>query len=288
MLQLGIYGIAAGSLFALVALGLVLVHKAMHIVNFAQGEIGMFAAFIALSLATSFKIPMAIAAVLAIGAGAILALIIERLAIRPVLGRPEAHAIIITIGVFLALNAGAGWMFGADTRGFPRILKLPALRIGDLVWPPNHLVTMLATALLMIALAALFRFTKIGLAMRATQQNPRAAQLMGIRVGTVYSLTWAMAGGLGALTAMLIAPITGLSPQTMVPVLVSGLAAAVLGGFDNIVGAVMAGLLLGLAQTFIGAYLSLNFVEAFTFAVIIAVLVIRPAGIFTTGKRRTV
>lgn len=288
MLELVVLGLAAGSVYSLLALSLVLVDKTSGVVNFAQGEIAMFATFVSFYLLTSGGVAALPAVLAAVATAVAIALLVERFTIRPILHRPEAHAVIMTAGIFLILNAGAGWAFGSVPRGYPTLLDIGALRIGGFTIPPPQLLTLVTTAVLCLALWALFRFTRLGLAMRATQQNRRAAMLMGVRVGTVFSATWALGGVLAAIAGILIAPITGLSPQFMVPVLVSALAAAVIGGFGSVEGAVLGGLLLGVAQVLVGSYLSLNFQEAVTFAVIIAILVTRPQGLLGTTRQRPV
>jgi branched-chain amino acid transport system permease protein len=270
------------------ALSLVLVYKVVDIVNFAQGEVAMFSTFISFALLRTYDTPLPIAAIAAIVSAAVISVVAERVTIRPVLDRPEAHAIIVTVGLFLILNAGAGGVFGSDPQGYPSLVTIAPIRVGNVTIPPDELVIIVVVSILMAGLWALFKFTRLGVAMRATQQSHRAARLMGIEVGRIFSLTWALAGVLAALTGMLIAPITGLSPQMMVPMLLNGLAAAVIGGFGSIVGAVIGGLLLGLSETLIGAYISLNLQEAVTFGAIILMLIVRPQGLFPGTHRRKV
>ena len=288
MTQLVVSGIAVGSLYSLMALSLVLIYKVADIVNFAQGEIAMFSTFISFALLRAYDTPLPIAAMGAIVSAAVISVVAERVTIRPVLERPEAHAIIVTVGLFLILNAGAGGVFGSDPQGYPSLVTFDPIRVGSVTIPPNELVIIVVVSILMAGLWALFKFTRLGVAMRATQQSHRAARLMGIEVGRIFSLTWALAGVLAALSGMLIAPITGLSPQMMVPMLLNGLAAAVIGGFGSIVGAVLGGLLLGVSETLIGAYISLNLQEAVTFGAIILVLIVRPQGLFPGTHKRKV
>jgi branched-chain amino acid transport system permease protein len=289
MQQLVVSGLATGSLYALMALSLVLVHKAMGRVNFAQGEIAMFSTFISYVLMQKLMASRLLALLVAIAFGAALSAVVERTVIRPTLGRPEAHAIIASVGLFLMLNAGAGWAFGADPQGYPSVIELPSIKvIGGAVVSGPQLLVVVVTITVVALLTALFRYTKLGLAMRASHQDSRAAGLMGVRVGSIYMITWVFAGILAAVTGVLTAPMTGLSPQMMVPILVNGLAAAVLGGFGSLPGAVVGGLLLGVAEAMIGGYASLNYQVAGTFAVIILMLILRPQGLFATAARRRV
>jgi branched-chain amino acid transport system permease protein len=271
------------------ALSLVLVHKAMGRVNFAQGEIAMFTTFISYVLLKNFMVSWPLALLAAIAFGAALSAAVERTVIRPILGRPEAHAVIVSVGVFLMLNAGAGWAFGADPHGYPSAITLPSIKVtsGAVISGPQLLV--IATTIAVVTLlAGLFRYSKLGLAMRACHQDSRAAGLMGVRVGSIYTITWVFAGVLAAVTGILTAPMTGLSPQMMVPILVNGLAAAVVGGFGSLPGAVVGGLLLGVAEALIGGYASLNYQVAGTFAAIILILILRPQGLFATAAGRRV
>lgn len=289
MQQLLVSGLATGSLYALMALSLVLVHKAMGMVNFAQGEIAMFATFISYALLQHAHLPPWLALLTAVVVAAAGSALLERSVIRPVLGRPEAHVVIVTVGLFLVLNAVAGWVFGADPRGYPSVLGLPSLRVtGSAVVSGPQLTIVGATVVILVLLGVLFRYTKVGMAMRASQQDSRTAGLMGVRVGVIFSLTWALAGGLAAATGVLTAPLTGLSPQMMVPILVNGLAAAVVGGFGSFPGAVIGGLLLGVGEALIGGYVSLNLQVAGTFAAIIVILIVRPQGLFATKTGRRV
>jgi branched-chain amino acid transport system permease protein len=289
MQQLLVSGLATGSLYALMALSLVLVHKAMGRVNFAQGEIAMFSTFISYVLLENVLASRLLALLMAIVFGAALSAAIERTVIRPILGRPEAHAVIVTVGLFLMLNAGAGWAFGADPQGYPSVIELPPLRVTDAaVVSGSQLLVIVTTIAVVALLAGLFRYTKLGLAMRACHQDSRAAGLMGVRVGSIYTITWVLAGVLAAITGTLTAPMTGLSPQMMVPILVSGLAAAVVGGFGSLPGAVVGGLLLGVAEALIGSYASLNYQVAGTFAAILLILILRPQGLFATAAGRRV
>jgi branched-chain amino acid transport system permease protein len=287
--QLLVSGLATGSLYALMALSLVLVHKAMGRVNFAQGEIAMFSTFVSYVLLEKLMVSPLLALLVAIAFGAALSAVVERTVIRPILGRPEAHAVIVSVGVFLMLNAGAGWAFGADPQGYPSVIELPSIKVTSAAVISGPQVLVIVTTIVVVGLlVGLFRYTKLGMAMRASHQDSRAAGLMGVRVGFIYTITWVFAGVLAAVTGMLTAPMTGLSPQMMVPLLVNGLAAAVVGGFGSLPGAVVGGLLLGVAEALIGSYASLNYQVAGTFAAIILVLILRPQGLFATATGRRV
>jgi len=289
MQQLIVSGLATGSLYALMALGLVLVYKSMGIINFAQGEIAMFATFISYELLQNARVAAWLSLLVAVVFAAALSAAVERTVIRPVLDRPEAHAVIVTVGLFLVLNAGAGWVFGSDPRGYPSAFALPSVHVtGTAVVSGPQLVVVVTTAIVVALLAALFRYTKLGMAMKACQQDSRAAALLGVRVGSIYTVTWALAGVLGAVGGVLTAPLSGLSPQMMVPILVNGLAAAVVGGFGSLTGAVIGGLLLGVGEALIGGYFSLNLQVAGTFAAVILILIIRPQGLFATATGRRV
>jgi len=288
MQQLVLSGLATGSLYALMALSLVLVYKSMGIVNFAQGEIAMFATFISFELLHA-HVSVWLSLLAAIAFAAALSAVLEAAVIRPILNRPEAHAVIATVGLFLVLNAGAGWAFGSDPKGYPSVLALPSVQLSSVaVISGPQLGVVVVTVAVLLLMVALFPYSKLGMAMKACQQDRRAAALMGVRVGYIYLVTWALAGALAAVVGILTAPLTGLSPQMMVPILINGLAAAVVGGFGSLPGAVLGGLLLGVGEALIGGYFSLNLQVAATFGAILVVLILRPQGLFAAASSRRV
>lgn len=277
-----INGIQQGAIYAALALALVLIFRSTSLLNFAQGEMAMFSTFIAWILADNgFPVVFAILAAMAVSVvgGAI----IERTLIRPVGNDNVLAIVIVTIGIFIAMNALAGWIYGTDGRVFPRIFPNESLvTFGD-VTVTKETTGIIAILLVVVGLLyLLFQHTKVGLAMRAVASNAESAQLVGIRVGRILMLGWGLAAALGALAGALAAPQLNLSLNLMQGLLIYAFAAATLGGFDSPLGAVVGGLIVGVTQTLAGQYI--DFFDGFelgsAFLLILIVLLVRPQGLF--------
>ena len=272
-------GLAYGSIYALVALGLVLIYKASDIVNFANGEMAMFSTFIAFTLLDrlgwSFWAAFAGALVFAMlfGAG------VERALIRPLRNAPVLSPVMVTIGLGTLLVGLAGWIWDYEAKDFPTPASGSPFKFGGLVLSQTNAVIIGIAVVLALILFLFFRFTLTGTALRAMAQNAYAARLMGINVGRLMTLTWAIATLLGAVAGMLIAPITFLDPSVMTPVAIKAFAAAVLGGFTSLPGAVIGGISLGIIDQLVGGYLNTELKPTFAFLIIIAILVLRPNGL---------
>jgi branched-chain amino acid transport system permease protein len=281
-------GLALGAVYASLALALVLIHRTTHVVNFAQGEMALFTTFIALSLNNHMGYWPAFALTLAVAfAGGVL---IERLVIRPVENASPLTVIMVTIALFVILNGLAAWIWGADTRNFPSPFS-GVVEVGGVTLSKHELGVIGITLLVLALLWAFFRFTRLGLAMRAAAVGPTASRLLGVRVGWMLALGWGFAAVLGAVSGMLVAPIVFLDPTMMQAVLIYAFAAAVLGGIDSPLGAVVGGLSLGVTINLIGTYVDLVTPELelpVAFAVLIGVLVLRPAGLFGRAAVRRV
>ncbi len=286
-LQQVVSGLATGGIYASLAVAIVLIYRSTRVINFAQGEMGMFATFIALWLIDggwpywgAFFATLAMAFV-----GGVL---LERVVIRPVERAPVVAVVIVTVGLLIALNGAAFWIFGGDTRTFPSAFSTRAIHVGGVAFSIQDLGVIGVSLGAVLLLDLFFRFTKVGLALRAAALNPDSSRLAGIRVGWMLALGWGLASVLGALSAMMAAPTLFLDPNLMRPVLLYALAAAILGGLDSPLGAVLGGLLLGVGLNLIGTYV--DFVGdalklPVAFVVVLAVLVVRPAGLL---GRRTV
>ena len=284
-------GLATGSVYAVLALAIVLVYQSTSVVNFAQGEMATFATFIAWSLLTrmTFWPAFVLTLLIAFALGAA----IERLVLRPVERAPTLNSVIVTLGLFTLLNSVALWLYGGVPKPFPS----PALFSGAPLSMGTVTISRLNIGIFGMAVAimlALFTFlngTKLGLGMRATAQNPSAARLVGIPVGRMLTLGWALSAAVGAVAGMLIAPLLALQPSMMFGVLIFAFAAAVLGGLNSLPGAIVGGLTLGVAQNLAGAYVAphtgtIDITVAFV--VIVAVLLVRPTGLFGHAVRRRV
>jgi branched-chain amino acid transport system permease protein len=277
-----INGIQQGAIYAALALALVLIFRSTSLLNFAQGEMAMFSTFIAWILADNgFPVVFAILAAMAVSVvgGAI----IERTLIRPVGSDNVLAIVIVTIGIFIATNALAGWIYGTDGRVFPRIFPNESLvTFGD-VTVTKETTGIVAILLVVVGLLYLmFQHTKVGLAMRAVASNAESAQLVGIRVGRILMLGWGLAAALGALAGALAAPQLNLSLNLMQGLLIYAFAAATLGGFDSPLGAVVGGLIVGVTQALAGQYIDFfnGFELGSAFLLILIVLLVRPQGLF--------
>ena len=282
-LQQVVSGLASGGIFAALALALVLIHRATGVINFAQGEMAMFTTYIAWTLTANhgwsywpaFVATLLFAFVLGVG--------LQRVIIRPVERKGLLTTVIITIGLVLVFNGAAGWIWSAEIRAFPSPFPNETWRISGVAISQQDVGTIGVVLALVVLLAAFFRYTKIGLALRAAALNPDASRLVGVRVGWMLAIGWGLAAMLGAVAGMLAAPTVFLDPNMMQAILIYAFAAAVLGGIDSPLGAVVGGLLLGVGLNLVGAYI--DFVGAdlrlpVALLIILIVLLLRPAGLF--------
>jgi branched-chain amino acid transport system permease protein len=287
--QLILSGLASGSLYAMMAIGLILVYKTTHILNFGYGDMTMFSTFIAYMLLTWYKLPFAVAFFGAIACGLLLGVIVDRGFLKLAKDAPVTSLFIATLGIGMILEAVAGWIWGYDTKPFPYVIKGPPLFLGGVVIRRHDLLVFGIAGATALLLFAMFKFTDLGIAMRATAQNRQAARLMGIDVGKIATLSWALGVGLGALAGVLIAPIVFLDLSRMILVMIKAVAAAVLGGFTSLPGAIVGGLLLGVMENltiYMPAALA-PLKTTFVFLLIIIVLAIRPQGLLgePVGRR---
>jgi branched-chain amino acid transport system permease protein len=281
-LQQVVSGLATGAIFASLALALVLIYRATDIVNFAQGEMATFATYIAWALMNngmSYWPAFALTLVLAFGGG----VAIERTLIRPVEHRPEIVIVIVTIGLLIILNGLTAWIWGAEPKAFDSPFPNETWEIGGVIVSVRDVGTLVMVLVTVLALWAFFRFTTLGLVMRAVANNHTASRLVGVRVGWMLALGWGLAAVLGAIAGMLAAPALFLEPSMMLVVLIYAFAAAVLGGIDSPVGAVVGGLALGVIINLLSAYVDFVGSELrlpTALAVLLIVLLIRPQGLF--------
>jgi len=310
LLQQVMTGLATGSVYGLVALAIVLIYRSTDVINFAQGQMAMFTTFFAWMLFDgSFlgrhihPLHFWIAFTLTLVFASIMGALLERIVIRPVEGRPILTIVIVTLGLFAIFENLATWSWGGIPKAFPPPPEIHvsgitffgdgALDIGPTVISYHDLTIMVVAVGIMIALYAFFQYTPVGLAMRGTAQNSVAARLMGIRVGNMLTLGWALSALVGAVGGMLIAPLVLLQPPMMLGVLLYAFAAAVLGGMDSPPGAVVGGLTLGIVENLVGTYTTEEYIGVDWFGpelkltaallIIVLVLLIRPTGLF--GRR---
>jgi branched-chain amino acid transport system permease protein len=286
--QLLVSGLALGSVYALLGLGLVLIHKATDVVNFAQGEMAMFTTFVGFVMLNRFGVPLPLVFVAGPLLGALMGGLTERLVLRPISGGPPVNAIITTIGLWIVFNHTAGWIWGYDPYRLPSLFPSDAIDIAGARVSPNSLGVIGVSLVVMAALYVFFEYTREGTAMRAASMNRRAAQLMGVNVSRVAFLAWSLAGGIGAICGLLVAPALFLDFEMMSTVLLKAFAGAVIGGFNSMPGVVLGCLLVGVAETFFGGYVSSAFKDAFAFLAIVGVLMFRPSGLFGGTRIRKV
>lgn len=282
-------GVAQGMVFAAIALGLVLVHRATGIVNFAQGAMAMFTTFIAFSLLTN-GIGYWPAFVCALAIGFVLGAAVERTLIRPLQGKPALNPVIVTIGLLVVLEGVAGSIWGNSSRGFPAAFSQSGLQIGSTKVAFSHFDVFIVVAVLVLVLGmvALFRWTDLGLKMRAAAFAPEVSRLLGVRVGRTFTLGWALAGAAGSLAGLLVAPLSSFNPYYMDLNLIYGFTAAVLGGLVSPVGALLGGLVTGLCISFVGGYVGSNLEPIGALVLLLIVLMARPQGLFGGAAARRV
>jgi branched-chain amino acid transport system permease protein len=282
LIQTIVDGVATGSLYGALALAVVLIFRTTGIVNFAQGEMAMFSTFVAWGLLEA-GIPLGLAIVGTLVLSLLGGIAIERVVIRPVEGEDPLTLAIVTLGLFILINSGAGWIWGFETRSFPSIFPDDSARIAGVDVAVESLGIV---ALLLAVVGLLFLFTsrtKLGLALRAVSTNPDSSRLAGISIGQTLMLGWGIAALVGALAGVLIAPRLFLDVNFMGGVLIYSFAAATLGGFDSPLGAVVGGWVIGVSENLASTYV--DFIGAdlkilVPLTVIVAVLLIRPAGLF--------
>ena len=291
MLNQTLNGLTSGAIYASIALALVLIWRATRILNFAAGAMGMLSAYVAISVIDHGG-GYWLAFVAALVSGLVAGAIIERLLIRPVESKPPLNAVIVTFGLLLLLEAVAGMVWGETSRGFPSQFSIHGLHVGTqaIALSPFDLFVIAAVVTMMILLLVLFRATNLGLKMRAAAFRPEVSRLLGVRVGRMLTLGWALASMVGALAGVLIAPKVFLSPNMMDAPFVYGFAAAIIGGLDSPIGAVVGGLALGLVTSYVGGAPALGpSLEVMgAFVLLIAVLMVRPEGLFSGIKPRRV
>ena len=271
-------GLATGGIYASLALALVMIYQATHLVNFAQGELAMFATYFAWSLINA-GVPYWPAFFLTVIFAFVLGVVIERVIIRPVENAPVLAVVVVFIALLVILNSVTGWIYSYTIKTFPS--PFPAEPIFGKYMSAHEAGAIGVTLVVLLLLFAFFRFTPLGLAMRAAAQNPDSARLVGIRVGWMLALGWGLAAAIGGVAGMMVAPIVYLDPNMMGGVLLYAFAAALVGGIDNPGGAVLGGFMVGVLENVLGAFVIGNELKlAVALVLIIGVLVVKPSGFF--------
>ena len=288
-LQIVISGIAQGCIYGLIALGVVLIYKATETVSFAQGELMMLGAFVGLVAMTALGFPFWLAFGAAVGAMALFGGLLERLVIRPILGQPAFSIVMLTIGIGYVARGAITMLpaIGTETHTLAVPYKDQIWRAGELVLNVEQMVIIGATVVLSAVLYAMFKYSKLGVAMQAASQNQLAAYYMGIPVKRLNGLVWALAAAVAAIAGLLLAPITFVHAN-MGFIGLKAMPAAVVGGFGSLPGAIVGGLIIGVVESLSGFYLPEGFKDIAAYVVVLVMLVVKPNGLFGERLRKKV
>ena len=284
--QLAIAGVSVGSIYALVALAIVIPFKASGVLNFSQGEVVTVGAYLALILSQlGLPYPVLLLSVVALGAAG--GMLMERLLIRPIVAAPEFTLVIATFAIGLLIKGLISLKFGDSPASVDGPFGSDPVLAAGLRFNPTSLWILACTAAVTLAVMVFFRHARLGKAMRAVSVNPEAARLMGIRVTTVYRWSWAISTAIGALAGLLVAPLVGVNPE-IGQLILRGLLAAVIGGFTSIGGAILGGIAVGLIETYAGVLVGSAFKNLVPFLMLMLLLVFRPQGLFGAADAKRV
>jgi branched-chain amino acid transport system permease protein len=294
LLQVSIQGLAFGAKLALVALGFVVIFKATGVINLGQGGLVLLGAYLAFNVTQTWGVPFVLAVVAAMTGGALTGAVIERVALRPLVGRPPFAAIMCTIGVLYVVDQIVTSVWGFDSHDLGDPWGSRSVAIGDVTIAVRDLWTFVLTALALAAFFAFFRWSSTGVAMRASALDPEAALALGISPGRVYALAWAISGAVAALAGVTLASGSGQLSPGIGLIALTAFPAVILGGLDSPAGAVLGGLLIGLSRTLAARYLEdvdllgNNFHVVMPYLLMIVILLVRPFGLFGTPQVRRV
>ncbi len=282
-------GLSMGACYALVALAMVIIYKTSEVPNFAQGEMAMFSTFVAYSLMSSYHVGFWTAIIATLLFALVLGFLLEMAFLRPAKDPTVLSLIVITLGAEMILYGLAGWKWGANQNPFQvPFSEYSGFRIGGVLITEINLWTFVTSLVIMLLLFLFFRYTKVGVAMKAVQQNAFAAKAMGIPTRRILTFTWGLSSVTGAVAGVLIAPIATLDTNLMMDPMLKGFAGAVLGGMTSLPGAALGGYLLGIIENCFGGYVSLEFKSVVAFGLIVLILCLKPAGLFVKHFERKV
>lgn len=278
--QILLTGLVVGSLYALAGVGLVVIYKTSEIINFAQGDTATLTTFVAFTLLIAGGLPYPAVLVLVLIAGAVAGILIYGVAVRPIVARRSPLDVVVTtLGVAMILNGVAAWIWGYSTQNIPSPIRGSGIRIGAASLGADDLLTVGVSVLAILVFLLFFRFTRLGLAMQAVSQNPSAAQLMGVDLHRIHGVSWGLGGVLAAMAGLFVAPTTYLDVTSINGFMIKSFAAVVLGGFTSFAGAILGGLVLGVASNLVAGYFSTDLKTTLVFVLMLVILAIRPAGL---------
>lgn len=283
-------GLTTGSLYALIALGIVVVNKSTGMINFAHGELFMFSGFVAWMLHVQMGMGYLPSFAIAVAVGFLLGAVTNLIAARPMRNADVVGLVLATIGLAFVFRGAARVIWGGkgDYLSFPPITSPDPVTIGGVMVIPQQIAVLSGAIVIMLIFAAFFRLTRAGKMMQATADNAKASRLVGIRIDRIYMLSFGTGAAIAAAAAVLMAPLTLLYPDMGFSFFIKGFAAAVLGGLTSLPGAVLGGFCIGIIEALAGGYISSSFMEVSAFIVIMFVLVLRPTGLLSFGKLRQV
>jgi branched-chain amino acid transport system permease protein len=283
--QLVVTGLSLGMMYALIAIGFVIIFKCSQAFNIASGQIVMLGAYLGYTFLIPLALPLWAAIVAAVAVAAVMGLLIERLALRPLLGQPPLAIVMMTIALAGVMDGIAIMGWGGEYKTYHESLPDLSLQLGAVSIPPSSLLGLIVSVIMVVILMFVFRYTKMGLAMRATAEDEQVTRSLGIRATTVYTIVWVIACVVGVLGGILLGGVSGVSPP-LADIGLKALAVVILGGLDSIGGAIVGGVILGVLENLAGGYLDPllpsggGLATVFPFIVMIAVLVIKPHGLF--------
>lgn len=278
-LEYSLVGLASGGMYALVALGFVLVFKGTGVFNFAQGDLMMVGAYVYLTVTQFVGAHWALGLLAAVAAGFAVGAVVERAVLRPLAGQPTLSIVMATVGLGLVLKGAAGLVFGPEQRQLPELLPRKPVFLGEILIPGGVFWTFVASLAIVLACLAWFRFTRSGVAMRAAASSQANAYAVGINVPAISAATWGLAASTGALAGVLLSSLNSLTPH-LGDVALAVLAVLIVGGLDSLAGVIVGGLLIGWLQAMTGAYLGGSWREVMPYVVVLLVLLVRPHGLF--------
>ena len=284
LLQLVVNGFALGMVYALVAIGFVIILKCSNVFNIAQGHFVLIGGYLGYTYLITFHLPLWAAIILAIATAVVIGLLIERFTLRPLIGQPVLAIVMMTIALSVVIEGLATLIWGGEYKTYHGVLPTFTLRVGEISLPPESMIGLIVSVIVVAILLLFFRYTKSGLAMRATAEDEQVVQSVGIKVTTVYALSWVIACVVGVIGGILLGGVSGV----MVPLAEIGIkafAVVLLGGVDSIGGAIVAGIILGVLENVAAGYLDPllpggGLAQVFPFIVMIIVLIFRPYGLF--------